>query len=126
MVGFERTDKNVVKNTTSLGVRGEEAVCKFLKEKGHTVLERNFKTKVAEVDIVSFCDGRLFFTEVKYRKNSRNGTPLEAITRDKQRKMRMGAEMFIKTHKKYSGYDMTLAVAAVTGEDFVVNDWFVI
>ncbi|MBR5647637.1 ribonuclease HII [Candidatus Saccharibacteria bacterium] len=126
MVGFERPVKNVVKNTTFVGNRGEDAVCDFLKAKGHQVLARNFKTKIAEIDIVSFYEDKLYFTEVKYRKNSGHGTPLEVITKEKQRKMRQGAEIFVKTHKKYSECDMALAAAAVTGEDFVVNDWFVI
>ena len=125
MVGFERP-KTVVKNTTSLGQRAERAVAEQLMSEGHKILVRNYKTKIAEIDIVSVCDKALYFTEVKYRKNEQHGSPLEAITREKQKKMRMGAEIFMKAHREYSKYDIVLATAAVTGNNFEVKDWFLL
>jgi len=125
MVGFERPS-NVVRNTTSLGQRAERVVAEHLMSEGHKILVRNYKTKIAEIDIISVFEKTLYFTEVKYRKNERCGTPLEAITREKQKKMRLGAEIFMKAHQEYSRYDIVLAVASVTGEDFKIKDWFMI
>ena len=126
MVGFSRPTQTVVKNTTSIGNRGEQAVVEKLINDGHIILARNFKTKIAECDIVSAQDNCLYFTEVKYRKNNNYGSPLTAITKDKQIKMRRGAEMFIKTHPEYKNHDIILAAAAVSGDDFKVDDWFMI
>ena len=126
MVGFSRPTKTVVKNTTSIGNRGEQAVVEKLINDGHIILARNYKTKIAEVDIISMQDNYLYFTEVKYRKNNNYGSPLTAITKDKQIKMRRGAEMFIKIHPEYKNHDIILAAAAVSGDDFQVDDWFMI
>lgn len=126
MVGFERHDNTVVKNTTAIGSRAEQKVVEALTRAGHTIIARNYKTKIAEIDIISVQHETIYFTEVKYRKNENFGSPLEAITKDKLKKMRMGAEMFIKTHQKYDRYDIFLAAAEVINSDFNIKDWFVI
>jgi hypothetical protein len=46
MVGFERPSNTVVKNTTDVGKKAEEAVCKKLEEEGHFILMRNWKSKI--------------------------------------------------------------------------------
>ena len=126
MVGFSRSSEIVVKNTTVVGKRGERAVVERLVNDGHKILARNYKTKISEIDIVSVFNGKLYFTEVKYRKSRLYGSPLAAITKEKQIKMRQGAEVFMKTHKEYSNFDIILAVSSVTGDDFIVDDWFTI
>lgn len=126
MVGFERHDDTVVKNTTAIGSHAEQKVVEALTRAGHTIIARNYKTKIAEIDIISVQHKTIYFTEVKYRKNENFGSPLEAITKDKLKKMRMGAEMFIKTHQKYDRYDISLAAAEVVNSEFNIKDWFVI
>jgi ribonuclease HII len=129
MVGFDRNGDgvaDVVKNTTAIGTKGEEAVCRYLEQKRHKILERNFKTKFCEIDIVSICDDRLYFTEVKYRKNSDFGGGLAAITIDKQKRMRFAAEVFLKCHPEFYDRDSSLSVASVSGDEFSVDGWFVV
>ena len=127
MVGFDRDGDgvvDVVKNTTTVGLKGEEAVCSFLVQKGHMIIARNFKTKFCEIDIVSLYEDRLYFTEVKYRKNSDFGGGLAAITKDKQKQMKFAAEVFLKYHPEFYNKDSLLAVASVSGVEFTVDDWF--
>ena len=123
MVGFERPSNNVVKNTTNTGKKAEEAVCKKLEEDGHYILMRNWKTKFCEIDIVSLWQDYIYFTEVKYRKTDIAGGGLDAVTREKYRKMKFAAEVFLKCYPKYEVLNPALAVASVSG-DFRVNDWF--
>ena len=127
MVGFERplSSKGVVKNTTKIGGRGEDAVALYLEDKGHQILARNYKTKLYEIDIVSFCDGKIYFTEVKTRKNHVAGGGIYAVDKKKLSKMQFAAECFLKYHKEYTGLDPLLAVASVNG-DFEVEDFVVI
>ena len=47
---------------------------------GHEIIERNWRTRYCEIDIVSKKDNALYFTEVKYRKNDNFGDGLAAIT----------------------------------------------
>jgi ribonuclease HII len=135
MVGFERPKKNVVeqnssasqgavKNTTSIGNKAEDKVAECLVQKGHKIVARNYKTKVCEIDIVSVLNDKLYFTEVKYRKNDRFGGGLAAINAAKQQKMKFAAEVFLKGNIKYGNMQPLLAVADVVGDDYVVKDWF--
>ncbi len=127
MVGFDKDNdgtKDVVKNTTKIGVRGETAVCEYLMEMGHEIVMRNFRTKYCEIDIVSKLDNKIFFTEVKYRKTNSCGGGLAAITDEKLKRMKFAAEVFLKYYKRYRIYDPLLAVAEVGGENFEIKEWF--
>lgn len=125
LVGFMR-EETIKKNTTKIGVRGEEAVCEYLVQQGHEIIIRNYKTYFYEIDIVSVKDKMIYFTEVKYRKNADFGGGLMAINTKKQKQMRYAAESFLKTKLEFKNLNPILAVADVTGEDFVVKDWFVL
>ena len=125
LTGFAR-EYNVVKNTTKIGARGEDAVCEYLVRQGHEIIARNHKTYFYEIDIVSVKDKMIYFTEVKYRKNADFGGGLIAINTKKQKQMRYAAESFLKMKPEFKNLDPILAVADVTGEDFVVKDWFVL
>lgn len=123
LTGFSR-DSVIKKNTTKIGWRGEDAVAEFLIRQGHEILERNFKTYFYEIDIVSEYGDKIYFTEVKYRKNDDFGGGVSAIDSKKQKRMKYAAESFLKYRKECSNLNPILAVADVAGEDFVVKDWF--
>ncbi len=124
MVGYERAGVVQVarKNTTKIGLAGESAVCDYLARQGHMVVARNFKTERCEIDVVSVCAGKIYFTEVKTRKNDFAGGGLMAVDAKKLRQMKFAAEVFLLVRKEYAGYDPMLAVAAVDGT-LTVTDW---
>ncbi len=127
MVGFDRDGDGVSdirKNTTKTGNLAEEKVAEYLKKQGHEIIARNYKTKLCEIDIVSSMGGRIYFTEVKYRKTNSRGGGLAAITNEKKRQMEFAAKNFLKFKKQYAGYNPLLAVAEVVGDDFHINTWF--
>ena len=116
---------NVVKNTTFVGMMGEDAVASYLEGLGHVIVARTFKTYYYEIDIVSVREGRIYFTEVKYRKSDARGGGLAAIDKRKLKQMEFAAECFMRYYRREFGeYDPLLAVADVAGEDFVVREWF--
>jgi ribonuclease HII len=78
------TFEPAIRTTKQIGDEAEELVADYLKGKGHIVLERNWRTKYCEIDIVSSLGGTLYFTEVKYRKNDNQGGGIAAITTKKQ------------------------------------------
>lgn len=125
LTGFSR-ESNVVKNTTKIGNRGEEAVVEYLVRQGHEIIARNHKTYFYEIDIASVREGKIYFTEVKYRKNDFAGGGLMAVDGKKQKQMRYAAEAFLKFKPEYDKFDPILAVADVKGEDLEVKDWFTI
>ena len=115
-----RTD-NVVPTTKLIGDRAEEVVSEYLQHEGHEILERNWRTKFCEIDIVSRKDDTIYFTEVKYRKNARYGDGLAAITAKKQRQMKFAVELYLT--KRVRGSSVMLAAASVTGEDYSLEKW---
>lgn len=101
--------------TKRIGDRAETEVTYYLEAHGHSIIERNWKTKYCEIDIISSRDNTIYFTEVKYRKSDRQGTGFEAITLKKQKQMTFAAEYYVTKHKLHT-MDVRLAAADVKGE----------
>jgi len=81
-----------------LGQQGEQIAATFLAQAGLSVLERNWRCKEGEIDIVAI-DGRtLVICEVKTRSGLRFGTPIEAITRQKAWRLRKLAVLWVNAH----------------------------
>lgn len=67
----------------SLGKFGEDEVVKYLKKKGYRIVERNFKARYDEIDIIALDHNTLVFVEVKTRIGDAYGLPEESITKRK-------------------------------------------
>ena len=112
------------KNTTKIGTKAEQIVIDYLKEQGHKILEHDFKTERYEIDIVSHDFEALYFTEVKYRKNADHGSPLAMIDSKKRKQVIFAAECYQKMHPEYKNLKPKIAVAAVTGSSYHLDEWF--
>jgi len=84
---------------STLGERGETAACAFLKERGYELLEKNYKCKIGEIDVIARRRGRLAFVEVKTRTSAQFGTPQEAVDLRKQEKIFKVAQWYLKEKK---------------------------
>ncbi len=67
-------------STKSTGNYGEDLACNFLKEQGYKILERNYRIRGGEIDIVARDKDVLAFVEVKTRYSHEYGLPAEAMT----------------------------------------------
>ena len=84
-------------STRKLGLYGEDLACKYLQAKGYVIMERNFRCRrFGEIDIVASKAGVLSFIEVKTRRSSRYGKPVEAVTLAKQRKIYRVAQYYLQ------------------------------
>lgn len=101
--------------TTDIGNRGEQLAAEALVRLGYEVLERNWKTKWSEVDIVARKDGTVYFIEVKYRATGRQGDGFDYITNQKLIHMTRAAELWVGIHDWNGAYE--LMAASVSGED---------
>ena len=82
----------------ALGQQGEQLAASFLAKAGLLILDRNWRCKHGEIDIVAL-DGRtLVICEVKTRSGLRYGTPIEAITRQKAWRLRKLAVLWVNAH----------------------------
>lgn len=111
-----------------LGTRGEDVACEFLTEKGHTVLQRNYRCGHLEIDIITLDRSGVHFVEVKSRVAPVTAKPEENVTVSKQRKIADAALRFLHKSKdeRLSGdLEVNFDVVAVTfdgGEEIV--EWF--
>jgi putative endonuclease len=67
-----------------LGRRGEELAAEALRARGLTIVERNFRCRAGEIDLVALDGDTLVFVEVRSRRGDRAGTPLESVDGRKQ------------------------------------------
>lgn len=110
------------KNTTSIGLMAEDMAANFLINKGHKIIDRNWRNRYCEIDIVSTMNKKLYFNEVKYRKNSSRGGGIEAINQRKLNKMRFASKIYINSHDiEYDG--LALTVISMSGQKPTVDDW---
>lgn len=101
-----------------IGNLGENAAAEFLKGKGYNVLQRNFRCKTGEIDIICIKDGCTVFVEVKTRKNSLYGSAAEFVNYYKQIKIKKAAMYFIKNEDA----DMRFDVVEVYHKDGEVTE----
>jgi ribonuclease HII len=112
----ERTMKRfqVVRTTKYTGDEAEEAASRYLVRCGHRILERNWKTKYCEIDIVSIKANTIYFNEFKYRQSPEHGDGIAAITPKKLKQMKFAAEFYAHT-KHIKDIDLRLTVVAMSG-----------
>ncbi len=67
-------------STVKVGSRGEDLACEYLKKSGYKIIERNFRIRGGEVDIVCKDKDILVFVEVKARYSHEYGLPIESMT----------------------------------------------
>lgn len=82
----------------SLGRMGETIAGVFLKNKGYSILERNWRTPYGEIDLVARQNETIVFVEVKTRASRSLGPPEISITRRKAEHMHHAAEYYIQEH----------------------------
>jgi len=116
------TSTPTLKTTKQNGDSAESVAIEYLRDLGHDILERNWKTKFCEIDIVSLNDQTFYFTEVKYRKTAQQGGGLAAITAKKQQQMRFAAEFYAASHN-LKAVDLRLTAIAVSGQPPVVGTY---
>lgn len=86
-------------NTRALGIIGEQVAVEYLSKSGYKILERNFATKMGEIDIIALKDGVIIFIEVKSRNYFSHGSGLESVTPDKIYKLVRTADTYLVLHR---------------------------
>ena len=82
-------------NNIEKGRLGEEIALKYIISKGGTIVEKNYRTKMGEIDLIARMNGELVFIEVKSRSNINYGYPCEAVNYKKKRKIINVAKYYI-------------------------------
>ena len=103
-------------NKRKTGTAWELRAQVYLSEKGVRIVERNFRNRHGDIDIIGFQEGYLVFFEVKYRKNNCKGTPEEAVGFSKQRQICQVASYYRYVHKVSLDMPIRYDVVAIEGD----------
>ena len=87
---------NVDYESQSLGIWGERRACQFLEQKGMILIERNFRIREGEIDLVMEDAGILVFVEVKTRSSLQFGTPEDSIHKRKLDRLFKAAHAYLE------------------------------
>src|SRR5690606_24716209 len=79
----------------------------WLEAQGYHVIDRNWRTKWCEIDLIATKDNRLFFVEVKYRRSPAAGGGLSYITPGKLRQMAFAAQLWLNGHPDESQWELS-------------------
>ncbi|HWT75444.1 MAG TPA: YraN family protein [Mobilitalea sp.] len=86
-------------NNREVGTAFEQKAADFLVKNGYQILNKNFRCKIGEIDLIAKSEGYLCFIEVKYRSGTSKGFPAEAITLNKMRRITRTAQFYMLLHK---------------------------
>lgn len=96
-----------------LGDAGEDLVAQWYADSGYRVLDRNWRCREGELDVVVARDDVLVFCEVKTRRTTAFGSPAEAVTHAKQRRLRGLAMRWLDAHPEARARTLRFDVASV-------------
>lgn len=89
-----------MQNKRKIGESYERLAEQELEKAGYQILQKNFRCRIGEIDLIARHRGYLVFVEVKYRKNASAGYAAEAVTHKKQETISRVADYYIQTHCK--------------------------
>jgi len=104
----------------STGKKGEEIAKEYLEKKGYKIVERNYKTKYAEIDLVAKQKNDLVFVEVRTKIGENFGSPEETIDRKKLRKLWGNATAYAARAKWQNSYRVD-AICIVLKKDYSIE-----
>lgn len=100
----------------SLGIEGENIACSYLQKKGYSILERNFRCRAGEIDIIASIGPEIVFVEVKTRRNTDFGEPYLSVNHRKQAKLQKTALYYISKMQN-DGWDYRFDVISIVRTD---------
>lgn len=103
-------------NTREKGAQKEQEVCAYLLAGGVKVVERNFRCRQGEIDLIGYDGSYLVFFEVKYRSGKSKGSAAEAVGFAKQKKICRVADYYRVLHRLAEDTPLRFDVVAVDGE----------
>src|SRR3990167_5936439 len=96
-----------------VGRWGEELAAKYYRERGYMVVDRNWRCRYGEIDLVCARLGALYFVEVKTRRGLMFGYPEEAITPQKWQRMLACGQAYLAQHRTYKRAQCVFHVCAI-------------
>ncbi len=103
-------------NKREIGSAGEDVACRFLEEKGMRIIERNFRCRSGEIDVIAAEKDVLVFVEVKLRRSMEERLAFEAVHSAKQKKIIKSALVYMMQNKVPSDKPCRFDVIGIAGK----------
>lgn len=103
-------------NKRAVGAVWEQNAAQYLADRGMKILERNYRNRQGEIDIIGRHEGYLVFVEVKYRGSLEKGYASEAVDGRKQRQICRVSDYYRYTHGLEDDTAVRFDVVAVQGD----------
>ena len=110
------------------GLKGEETAIRALKGEGYRILERNYRSRFGEIDVIAEQGDYLVFVEVKKRNTESFGQSFSSITRRKRDHLIKSALFYMKAHKccdrhvRFDVVGIDKGAAKIMKHAFIIND----
>jgi putative endonuclease len=111
---------------TNIGKSGEAIAKKYLLEKGHEILEKNFKTKYGEIDLITQYKNIIYVYEVKFRQTLTYGFGDDAINKNKIKKIYNTMQVWLNMNSSKYEFSNVYFNAIVIDPDGKINEFEVI
>ena len=109
---------------TATGAHFEQRALDFLERAGLKLVERNWRTRFGEIDLVMRDANELVFIEVRYRRNPRFGDGAASVGPAKREKLTRAAQGFLQAHPRLASLPCRFDVIAFEGDaDAAASDW---
>jgi len=111
-------------STRAIGRDGEEIAAEYLRNNGYRIVEKNYKNRFGEIDIIAKDGNTVVFIEVKTRNTPSYGTPSSAVDSKKQQRIGKVAVTYL-TKKGLTQHPIRFDVVSICdGEIEVIRDAF--
>jgi putative endonuclease len=97
----------------ALGAFGEDAVARWYADRGAAILDRNWRVREGEIDLVVMDRATVVIVEVKTRRSTKFGLPVEAITPAKAARLRRLAGLWLHAHRQVRANRIRIDIASV-------------
>jgi putative endonuclease len=99
---------------SELGKKGEDQASAYLKENHFKILERNYRSRYGEIDVIAREGNTIVFVEVKLRTTDQFGSPLAAVDQWKQKRLRRMAASYLQAKGLYDRAPVRFDVLGIT------------
>lgn len=103
-----------MKTTTDTGRAAEEHACRYLENQGLQLIEKNYRCRYGEIDLIMREKKTTVFVEVRYRSNPNFGSGAESINSRKQHKLITTANHFLQSHPQAMNHQCRFDVVSLS------------
>lgn len=104
------------------GALAENIAADYLRTRGYTIREQNYRYKTIEIDLIAEKDGDIIFVEVKARTGNFED-PLSAVDKNKRRHMIIGADLYLRSLEPFYWYRFDIITITGTPDNYTIEHY---